>query len=187
VSHEEPPASLVSEGEATPPPGSDDEDEADVQLRLLVSSQHLKLASPVFRELLKESAPKKTLHVKGWNPEALLIVMDVIHGHHHEVPRSVSLKTLVDIAFIVVHYQLQEIVEVFGQIWLPNLEEAFPTSHGKESIVFLFLAWVFSAKGLFKKMSELAVLNSEGPLDTMGLPIPESVLSELNSSKGASA
>ncbi|KAI5457178.1 hypothetical protein BGZ63DRAFT_428592 [Mariannaea sp. PMI_226] len=184
LDHEIPTRDIETPGElAVPETGAE-----EYQLQLLVSSRHLSLASSVFRELLDQPPSEpvngvdqslRRLILPSWDPEALLIVMDIIHGHHRDVPRSVTLKTLVDVALIVDHYRIHEITEIFSEIWMRNLPQPPPDVHGNLSIVYLFLAWVFSDIDLFKAMTALAILHCEGPINTMLLPIPEAILEDV--------
>jgi len=49
-------------------------------------------------------------HITGenWDEEALLILMNIIHGHTQEVPRTVDLELLTRMAEIVDYYELHE-------------------------------------------------------------------------------
>lgn len=153
-------------------------------VRLRVSSRHLILASPVFRKMLegpwRESqachGPLREISVGEWDLEAFIIVLDIIHGHHRLVPRSLSLEMLAKVAVIVNYYDCVEVVEVFSDNWLQGLEKDLPKSYGRESILALLASWVFSAVGIFEKMTELAVRNSNCLIQAADLPIPGEIL-----------
>lgn len=153
-------------------------------VRLRVSSRHLILASPVFRKMLEgpwmEShachGPLREISVGQWDLEAFIIVLDIIHGHHRLVPRSLSVEMLAKVAIIVNYYDCVEVVEVFSDSWLRSLRKNLPKSHGRESTLGLLVSWVFSAFVIFEKMTELAVRNSNSLIKVADLPIPGEIL-----------
>ncbi|CZR33319.1 uncharacterized protein FPRO_01802 [Fusarium proliferatum ET1] len=98
-----------------------------VQHRFLVSSQTLTTVSPVFKRMLggswKESAPAvatspssstaiREVSTDGWNPHALITVLNIIHGRHNDVPQKVSVEFFVKVAVIVNYYQCTEAVHL---------------------------------------------------------------------------
>ncbi|RYP62552.1 hypothetical protein DL771_009682 [Monosporascus sp. 5C6A] len=87
----------------------------EVQFRL--SSRHLVLASPFFKKALggpwKEghsvtSDGCRYIHTEEWDPNALLVLMQIIHGRNWGIPRSVSLEMLAKIAVLVDYYKCHE-------------------------------------------------------------------------------
>ncbi|KAL6897660.1 hypothetical protein GGI43DRAFT_409566 [Trichoderma evansii] len=189
---------VFEEPESEPEPGSEstlassdksngtDESEA-ITFRL--SSRHLCLASPIFNAMLcgswKESAGSVELQLSydiaatEWNTEALLLLMNIIHGHHRKVPHSVDLDTLAQLSILVDYYECYEIIEFFAHLWIDKLSSKLPTSYGRESVIWLFVSWVFSKDAIFEKMTELALKECEKPLDTMCLPLPPLLLSDI--------
>ncbi|KAH7010138.1 hypothetical protein EDB80DRAFT_529762, partial [Ilyonectria destructans] len=160
-------------------------------VRLRVSSRHLILASPVFRKMLEgpwmEShachGPLREISVGESDLEAFIIVLDIIHGHHRLVPRSLSLAMLAKVAVIVNYYDCVEVVEVFSDHWLKGLEKDLPTSHGSESLLGLLVSWVFSSVDIFEKMTELAVRHSKCLIKVADLPIPGEILDSIDQSR----
>ncbi|UKZ70750.1 uncharacterized protein TrAtP1_011721 [Trichoderma atroviride] len=181
-------------------PNAHDETE-DVQF--LLSSRHLSLASPVFGTMLSggwkestvlierprkiarlensyttnsESQPRHQITATEWNTEAFLLLMNIIHGHHRKVPQKVDLETLAHFSILVDYYKCQEITEVFARIWIEKLAPSLPRSHCPPSMIWIFVSWVFSNASIFEKMTELALKGSQGPLETLCLPLPSVVL-----------
>ncbi|KAH8126612.1 hypothetical protein LI328DRAFT_166021 [Trichoderma asperelloides] len=169
-------------------PNETDEPE-EVQFRL--SSRHLSLASPVFSAMLhggwKESAglvkqpeqvTKKEMRethseelqlryeisATEWNAEAFLLLMNIIHGHHRKVPH---------------YYKCHESIEVFAHLWVDKLSSDLPTSYGRESMIWLFVSWVYSNTSVFEKMTGLAMKEGKGSLETMCLPLPPILISDI--------
>jgi hypothetical protein len=74
-----------------------------------VSSRHLVLASRTLKLLLPNSPEWPLLDDE---PNAVLILLSVIHGRYRNVPRNVDLATLTEIAILVDKYDLHEAVSV---------------------------------------------------------------------------
>ncbi|KXH56878.1 hypothetical protein CSAL01_06126 [Colletotrichum salicis] len=94
----------------------------DPAVKYLVSSKHLALASRCFSAKLSgpwiEASVK---HIDGcyhmdasdWDPEALLILMHVIHGKTRSVPRQIDLEMLAKLAVLVDYYDCHEVIELY--------------------------------------------------------------------------
>lgn len=99
---------------------------------MLLSSKHLALASPYFAKMFQgdwkeaqslRSGERLELREEIGEPEALLILMRVIHGRTKEVPRKITLGMLESIAIFVDYYKCLEVVEIISEIWIKPLEE----------------------------------------------------------------
>ncbi|KFA49268.1 hypothetical protein S40293_08319 [Stachybotrys chartarum IBT 40293] len=88
------------------------------------------------------------IYVHDWDAEALVIVFDIIHGHHRSVPRSISLEMLAKTAAIVDYFGCHEAVDIFADVWIQSLKGQIPKSYGKESILWLSISCVFSRRDL---------------------------------------
>jgi hypothetical protein len=76
------------------------------------------------------------------DPDAISILLDVIHGHT-KVPRKVDFELLIHISILVDKYQLQEVVEVFSDGWIQVLDQEVPASLTVDLIPWLYIFWVF--------------------------------------------
>lgn len=173
------------------------------RVQFLLSSRHLSLASPVFSTMLsggwKESTvldewPRKNAGVDNrgtpnseaqpcyqittseWNTEAFSLLMNIIHGHHRKVPPEVELEMLAHFSILVDYYKCHEITEFFAKFWIAKFTACLPRDHCPSSMIWIFVSWVFSNASIFEKMTELAVKESKGPLETLFLPLPPVVL-----------
>ena len=162
----------------------------EVQMR--VSSKHLILASPTFcTSLDSDTFPEgRTLQIEGSvvvplpdeDPEAMTILMHIIHGLTSKVPRYVSLETLTKIAGVVNHRQMHDAVEFFSDTWIEKLKpiiNAFPGSHTTEMLEWLFIVWVFQKEDEFRKVSQVLQRESDDTLEDEvdeGPPIPASII-----------
>ncbi|KAF4485556.1 hypothetical protein FAGAP_11597 [Fusarium agapanthi] len=158
------------------------EEGGSTQVEFRVSSRHLSLVSPVFRAMLesqfKESRPNDQglyeLQASEWDAEALVILLDIIHGHHREVPKRISVETLSHIAIIVDYYGCHEIMELVFAAWVSYLgpPEEFVK---QDSMRWLFISWVFRQEALFTTATKMLLLYDNGKY-VVDLPIPQPIL-----------
>ncbi|KAF5557798.1 hypothetical protein FMEXI_536 [Fusarium mexicanum] len=169
-------------------------DEEPVEIRLRVSSAHMTLASPVIKKMLQgpwtesaepgsldsanaSSAPSTSIReisTIGWNADALVAVLNVIHGRHSDVPHEVHLRFFADFAVIVDYYQCDSAVLCLPLLWYKSLYKA-PKGLGRKPILWLYISWVFSWHETFADMAMLIWKKGEGPdlVKTYDLPIAE--------------
>ena len=174
---------LIAEG-GTPAAQADEENPSQ-EFRIRASSKHLILASPVFKRMLQvsfreghqlSSQGHAELYLPDDNPAALLILLNLIHGRTREVPRTIKLWTFIEVATIVDKYELLETTELVTEHWFRGLEGDIPSSFTKRLLPWMCLSWVFKKPEIFRKTTQIAILESEGLLEVDYLPIPQSVL-----------
>ncbi|PNP73385.1 hypothetical protein FNYG_13283 [Fusarium nygamai] len=166
-----------------------DEKGHSVEIRLRVSSAHLILSSPVFRAMLdgpfSEGIRSKDnlFEVKAfeWNAEALVIVLDIIHGHHRSLPQKVELDILIEIAMLCDYYQCEEIVETFAKQWIAAFEEDKPYEE-EATMNWMFVAWVFQREDLFNTKVAMTLQHSKIPVHT-DLPLPSTILEKVETQR----
>jgi len=161
-----------------------------VQMR--VSSKHLILASATFHTCLGSNkfSEGQTLQTEGnvvvllpdEDPNAMIILLHIIHGQTRKVPRQVSLEMLGRLAFMVNHRQMHEAVEIFSDSWIENLKrDPLPDRYTPEVFSWLFIFWVFQKKDDFGNMSRVLEKESDYNLEdeeVAGPPIPASIISK---------
>jgi hypothetical protein len=94
------------------------------------------------------------------------------------VPRLIDLELLAKVAVLVDYYKCYEAVELFVELWLRELkgELPLPKQVCRELILWLCVSWVFGDADVFTSVTSIAVRYCQGPLETLGLPIPKSVV-----------
>ncbi|GJC82996.1 hypothetical protein ColLi_05834 [Colletotrichum liriopes] len=161
------------------------DDEAEI--KFLLSSRHLVLASRYFNAKLngtwKEATPHPVdrryhLEASDWDPDALLILMQVIHGRMRSVPRRIDFEMLAKIAVLVDYYDCHEVIEVFSSIWIDSLKGQLPSGCNRDLVLWLLISHVFQQDDIFSRITQTAVLEGQGPLPTMDLPIPSIIIGE---------
>lgn len=154
---------------------STDQDE-DEEVRFRLSSRHLSLASPVFETMLSGGWKESTISAQQpgtasnekidkkdaalpldyeitateWDVNVFILLMNILHGHHREVPHSVDIETLAKFSVLVDYYDCHEITDLFANIWIEDLQLCLPTVYGRHSTIWLFVSWVFSDENIFK-------------------------------------
>lgn len=158
------------------------------EVRLKVSSRHLGLASRHFRNKFRYDNPVEAdgrVHVTlgGYDPKAVIVVMDAVHGRGRKVPRSVDLELLAKIAVFVDAFKFHEAVEVYAERWFEGLWGALPTKYGRDLVLWIYASYVFRQQEIFKKASNVAILQSNGPIRSLGLQLRDGLIREIDSQR----
>ncbi|KAH7196547.1 uncharacterized protein B0J16DRAFT_408251 [Fusarium flagelliforme] len=171
-----------------------DEDDSDdqarsedviVEVHFHVSSRHLILASRTFRKMLEgnwsESSSnsiqsgRRQIQTTGWDAAAFAIVLDAIHGRHHDIPKCTNLGLLTRIATIVDYYECHESLQLIGDVWMATLRAAckLPTNLCQSTLLWLYISWVFSEKEVTSTITKMLLEESEGlsEIDSFDLPL----------------
>ena len=156
-------------------------------IRIQVSSKHLVLASSYFKRNLESGMSEShTLRSEGCvdfrmndkDPEAMLIVMNVIHGRTRQVPRCIDLDMLTKIAVLVDYLECYEAIEPFSDRWIDGLKWKIAVTYSKALIQWLCISLIFHKEGQFMAITRTAIRQTKGPIQTLGLPIPGGVVGE---------
>ncbi|KAF4964779.1 hypothetical protein FSARC_7378 [Fusarium sarcochroum] len=161
-------------------------DGSPTQVEFRVSSRHLSLASPVFRAMLeskfKESQPNDQglyeIQASEWDAEALVILLDIIHGQHRDVPKHISAETLAQVAILVDYYGCHEIMELVFTAWV-SLMGSPDDFVKKDPSRWLFISWVFRQDQLFATATRMLLLYDNGNC-VADLPIPQPILDKID-------
>jgi len=155
----------------------------------LVSSEHLKMPSPVFTRMLLGAdgssdglEPDRGHYITiddDCDEQAMLVLLNIIHLRNRQVPRSVDLEMMTKVAVLINHYKCHEEAEAFTSMWIVWLEETSsppPNNYCRELILWLCIACIFRLEKIFFDVTATAIkLGADGYVRTMGLPIPASV------------
>jgi len=156
---------------------------ANKSMRIQVSSKHLMLASAYFKRSLGSKLEEgHTLRSQGYmeismdgqQPEAMLIVMNIIHGRTRQVPFSIDVDMLTRIAVLVDYLECHEAVEPYACRWVGNLERYIPRNYSRELVQWICISLVFDEKELVEEITRTALLQAKRPVATLDLPIRDS-------------
>jgi hypothetical protein len=163
-----------------------------VDCHFLISSKHMILASSVFKAMLQgdfseglklRATGELELPLPDDDPDAFVILLNIIHGHNRKVPRLVDLSLLIRIAILVDKYQMLERVEIFSDMWIDELQgskNGIPKSLTPDVLSWLSISWVFNKADPFRQLTRILAMEGD---DDMGgeklqvLPIPDRVIS----------
>lgn len=162
--------------------------EEDNGVQFHVSSRHLMLASSYFERALSNEGWSESgcseedgrFHItteEEWDPDAFLIVLNLLHSKNKHVPRTVSLEMLAKIAVLVDYYECQEALTVWTPIWISYLtpRSPVPSNYCRDLILWLCTAWVFDDADRFRHACDIAIKQSTEEMRTLDLPIPDRV------------
>jgi hypothetical protein len=173
----------MNDFEVPPPPDAPSETPEPEEKGILyyVSSRHLTLASPVFRSMLTEDrfaesdrdASDGRFHVYAddWDPEAFLIVLQVLHLRNKQVQQHiVDLEMLAKIAVIVDYYNCEDALSLFAEIWVKELKGVpTPVIYNRDLVLWIWVAWVFDVQERFARATAVAMCQITDPLRTSNL------------------
>ena len=108
----------------------------------------------------------------------MLIVMNIIHGRTRRVPRFVDLDMLTRLAVLVDYLECHEVIEPFSDRWIDDLKGSITVTYSKVLIQWLCISLIFRKACQFKAVTRTAIRQTKGPIQTLGLPIRESVVGE---------
>ncbi|KFY21011.1 hypothetical protein V491_03236 [Pseudogymnoascus sp. VKM F-3775] len=172
--HDEGPSD-IRDGEPLPPP----------ELRFKASAKHLAMAFPRFKKILEgpykeTNLPRPEVTIEGFDSEALEILLNIIHGKNSKVPRYLTLDMLAKVSELVDDLDCYEQAEVFGDIWIRQLERSFPQKYDRDLILWILISFVFRQSSLFKSATRIAILHSPDPFMTLELPIRPTIAERIN-------
>lgn len=117
--------------------------------------------------------------VHEWDQDALLIVLQIIHGKTEEVDKNLDLEMVGKVALVVDYFQCPGPVTTYAEIWmdaLPDHSDAITVT--RELVLSVFIALVFGLKSRFSDCTHTAMTVGIAPMPTHGLPIPTSLIGE---------
>ncbi|KAF1833343.1 hypothetical protein BDW02DRAFT_599140 [Decorospora gaudefroyi] len=160
----------------------------------LVSSEHLKLSSSTFADMITkenklDGAGRYYVVLEDCDEEALHILLNILHLKNRQVPREVGLEMLAKIAVLADRYNCVEAVEVFIDVWedVTLGTHPVPSQYCRELILWLYVTQVFHMSQTFYEVTATAIeYGFDGRLRTMGLPIPTTISDEINRRRWAS-
>lgn len=167
-------------------------------MKIQVSSPHLTLASPVFKAMLRGNfAEGKALAETGAielmlpddNGEAMLILMNLIHGKFFSVPKAITRGLIGEIAILVDKYQLHEVVHSYTETWMSpqNGNRASPATEFRTNTDYykfcLEVALIFGSEKVFQLATRKLILQARTPQIGSRLPASSAVFGKCVTNK----
>ncbi|PFH63388.1 hypothetical protein XA68_12352 [Ophiocordyceps unilateralis] len=161
-------------------------------VQLLVSLKHVTLAcgraKAVFGGRFRESKAEEDglLHWRlgsHFEPEAVKMVMNVIHGYTKSLPDHVSLGRLTAIAAVVDDLACHDSVWFVAKSWICKLPAKPPATPIHDLPSWILVSFVFHEPELFTSATRLTIMHSSDPISAGELPIYPSIIAEMEKSK----
>ncbi|KAF4956616.1 hypothetical protein FGADI_3768 [Fusarium gaditjirri] len=105
--------------------------------------------------------PTREVIAHAWNPDALLLVLNVIHGMNDEFPLVTSVEFLAEVAAVTDYYQCQRGMQLAAEVWRQTMY-GLPLRYGKRCVLWLSIAWCFGWKDVFFRLAHFFIQHSEG-------------------------
>ncbi|KAK1992543.1 hypothetical protein LX36DRAFT_694203 [Colletotrichum falcatum] len=158
------------------------------EIIFLLSSQHLSLASHYVKAQLNDTWSKPTLGSDGryqldasdWDVNALLLLMRIFHRKTKGIPRRIDLEALTKMAVIIDYYKCHEAIAFFSDIWIEALQNQLPSECNRELVLWLSISYILQQETMFKAVTKVAIQKSKGPIPTLKLPIPQSLIDAID-------
>jgi len=149
-------------------------DNPDHPVTFRLSSRHLMQASPFFKAALAGSCSEANatngefqITAEGWNVDALVVVMNAIHGRHFSVPELAGIGLLARIATIVDYYGCHEALHPHSARWIEKLQARYRDIGFPQSMAMATLCAgvVFRDANMFNQAVETILWNGRGDLE----------------------
>ena len=161
--------------------------ESSHEVHCVVSSRHMMLASQYFQRILSGNFNEAiTLRNKGHvtitlsdDLDAMIILLNIIHGASRKVPRQVNLGLLSKLAVLVRRFEVLETVGYFSDTWIDNFRrKGLPKLYNEKVLPLIFVFSVFDRPSEFKDMTRLAQREGNEKLDedVRDVPISHSII-----------
>ncbi|KAK3350291.1 hypothetical protein B0T25DRAFT_505739 [Lasiosphaeria hispida] len=153
-----------------------------------VSSQNLIQASHWFKTALTGSWTEnsdRSVSAEGWDPEAMDIVLRAVHNRTGTIPRKVTLEMLCKIAVLVDYYGLHDALHFFCAVWIDLLRNPLPTVYGRDLILWICISSIFASTDILNIVKKVAIEHNTGEVRTLGLPISQCVINDVDTRRAA--
>ncbi|KAL2849037.1 hypothetical protein BJX68DRAFT_267379 [Aspergillus pseudodeflectus] len=161
------------------------------EVRIRVSSAHLKLASPVFKKALsgewKEAATLKDsgsveIETSEWDVDALLLLMRIFHCQLSDLPKKLDIERLAKLLVLVDYYECQSLLGFITEKW-PTCVYSFQDV--RQGMIMFWVAWTIEHTTAFSHYASEIIHHADRPITSLGLPFPSKIIDELNKRREA--
>ncbi|KAL2421972.1 hypothetical protein ABEF95_004139 [Exophiala dermatitidis] len=153
--------------------------EPDDFIEVTVSSKHLALHSRVFRAMFNGNFREKVqpgsqqpikVPLPEDNPEAMMLILAIVHGFTRKVPRKVSRDMLLQIALLIDKYEIDETLELFTHMWFKHLKRKSDMEKASSLSDWIYISFVTRQEVIFNQLTTRAVNISPVPQGKVALP-----------------
>jgi hypothetical protein len=148
-------------------------------IECVVCPRALSRASPVFKNMLyggfKESKPSKgewVVKLPEDDPQALFLVLHIVHGQYDKVPKTLPEQKLYAVTVLTDKYDLTSSLRPWATHWLEHLKGTTRDT-GLDTVAWrIWIAWELGDANLFKAQAESLLLSCGSGLSTLRLRSP---------------
>ncbi|RBR18145.1 uncharacterized protein FIESC28_06211 [Fusarium coffeatum] len=149
----------------------------------ICSKKHITFAS---RRAARQLTEDKWTLDKDFPLEPLTIVLKIIHGKTRDIPETVTLDLLADIASIVYYLECHDALTFFGRNWLSRYSTINLLCFMDKTLAQLIhISSVFENASLFENVTRIAIKSSSQVVPTYNLPIQSDILAAIGSKSSA--
>lgn len=153
------------------------------EVELQVSSKHLALASKVFGHVFSDNTREHdpsadrdlvTIPLLEDSYDAMVILLNIIHGRTRSVQRRVPFQTLLHITILINKYEFHEVTEVYTDKWFDDLRPTMPQHVHPDLPSWIYICWVLGVREVYTTLTAIAIHETDGGVvDPDGLvPLP---------------
>lgn len=130
-----------------------------VVYKFRVSSKHLELRSKTFSELFSNARhDNEEVPLEGDDSEALVVLLNIVHGFHSKVPLTTSRDTLFEILKLIDKYEVDE-TALFTERWFSALEATIPAGLDQHLTKWLYICYRLRQAKHFETLTKIATLH----------------------------
>lgn len=133
-------------------------------------------------ELMRDGLVYLTIH--DFDPSAIEIVLNLVHGRIRNTPRAPSISLLYDLARFCHYLECVPAIQPFATSWIDRTKHVVMglTTLRSDTMKWIFIPYVFRHEDLFRHMTALAqqlsAENLERRRDRDQVPVPKDVISK---------
>ena len=105
-----------------------------------------------------------------------MLFLRILHCQHHHLPRRVSIEMLAKIALISDYYECKFVLAFFSDTWIRALADKKPSRYSRDMILWIWICWYFQLAKEFQRTTLITIVQSIGPIPSLGLPIPARII-----------
>ncbi|PLB54141.1 hypothetical protein P170DRAFT_482554 [Aspergillus steynii IBT 23096] len=163
----------------------------DKEVRYQVSAKHLTLASPVFKAALSDAWKEGStlpqgsaeIEVHGWDSQALLVMLSILHWQIDALPGKVGIEFLTKIVILADYYGCLSVIKVFGWGWFKLMQSSIPNEYSRDLMMWLCASGLLGEREVYERLAVIAIKGSKDIIMTLGLPFPSSMIEHLNTNR----
>lgn len=121
------------------------------------------------------------IHAEGWDIEALLVLMRMIHCKALALPAQASVELIAKLGVLGDYYECIPLVRCYAMNWITPSAMVLTVSAGDDTyvrdlMVRLWISWIFDQPEKFKIYCEMLMQGSRGTIGPFGLPMPADII-----------